>query len=155
MKDVTIRRLSRFHTALYRLTGGRVGNRLVDNDMLLLTTSGRTSGRPHVVPLLYLRDGESLVLVASYGGRPRNPDWYLNLSADPLVATQVLDEHRRWLARTASSAERQSWWPRIVEAYPGYAEYQARTDREIPVVILDPAPALTSDGVSGASPASP
>lgn len=140
MRDAAVRRLSRIHSIIYRLTGGRVGSRLVDNDMLLLITSGRRSGRRHAVPLLYLREGESLVLIASYGGRPRHPDWYLNLRADPMVETQIFDERRRWRARTAGPSERERWWPLVVTAYPGYDDYQSRTDREIPLVFLDPYP---------------
>src|SRR5918994_5462186 len=79
MRDATARRLSRLHVLVYRLTGGRIGRRLVNNDMLLLTTCGARTGRKHTVPLLYLRDGETLVVIASWGGRPKNPHWFTNL----------------------------------------------------------------------------
>lgn len=105
--------------------------------MLLLTTTGHRSGRPHTVPLLYLGDGATLVVVASYGGRPRHPAWYHNLTADPEVVVQIGREKRRMRARTASKEERARWWPRITRAYLDYAEYQSRTDREIPVVLLE------------------
>jgi deazaflavin-dependent oxidoreductase (nitroreductase family) len=106
--------------------------------MLLLTTWGRATGKPHTVPLLYLRDGDALVVIASWGGRPDDPDWYRNLTHDPRATVQVRTE--RWAVRacTASDRERALWWPRIVAAYPGYRAYQARTDRVIPVVFLDP-----------------
>ena len=105
--------------------------------MLLLTTVGRLTGNPHTVPLLYLEEGDDLIVVASWGGRPQNPEWYLNLAANPEVSVQV--GRRQWqaTASTIESDERQSWWPRIVDAYAGYAQYQSRTDREIPVVRLE------------------
>ena len=124
---------------LYRTTGGRVGKRLVDNDMLLLTTVGRKTGRLHTIPLLYLRDDDRLVLIASYGGRPHHPEWYLNLVADPHVTVELPGAKRNMVASTADRDERAHWWPRIVSAYGGYATYELRTDREIPVVFLDPA----------------
>lgn len=138
MRDGQVRRLSRLHRGLYRLTGGRVGSRLVDNDMLLLTTTGRQSGRRHTVPLLFLREGDVLVVIASYGGRDRHPAWYLNLVAEPNVEIQMSRLRLRARARTADPEERASWWPRVVDAYGDYAVYQTRTDREIPVVLLDP-----------------
>jgi deazaflavin-dependent oxidoreductase (nitroreductase family) len=138
MRDSSVRRWSRFHKVAYRLTGGRVGRRLVDNDMLLLTTIGRSTGKPHTVPLLYLTDGDRYVVIASYGGRPHHPEWYLNLVAEPGVTVQVPGEVRQMTARTANPEERHAWWPRIVDAYEGYAVYQSRTDREIPVVVLEP-----------------
>lgn len=133
-----MKRWSAFHVFLYRITGGLVGRRLVDNDMLLLTTRGHRTGRRHTVPLLYLRDGRSLLVVASYGGRPRHPTWYENLGADSKVTVQVKSRKTRMVARTATAEERSRWWPRIVEAYDGYSTYQSRTDREIPVVFLEP-----------------
>ena len=137
MKDRAVKRWSALHRVVYQVSGGIVGRRLVDNDMLLLTTTGRASGRSHTVPLLYLRDGDSLVVIASYGGRPIHPEWYLNLAAHPSVRVQVGPTHREMSARTATSEERSSWWPRVVAAYSDYAVYQGRTDREIPVVILE------------------
>ena len=122
------------------MTHGRLGKRLVDNDMLLLTTSGRATGEAHTVPLLYLRDGDRLVVIASYGGRDHYPDWYLNLESRPEVVVELPGTRVRMVARTANSNERARWWPRIVDAYHAYAEYQLRTQREIPVVFLDPRP---------------
>lgn len=139
MRDSAVKRWSRFHRRLYRYTGGLVGRRLVDNDMLLLTTKGRTTGRPHTVPLLYLPDDDRLVVIASYGGRDRHPEWYLNLVAEPAVTAQVRGTRLDLRARVASPTERGEWWPRVVAAYDGYAVYQTLTEREIPVVILEPA----------------
>ena len=138
MRDRTARTLSTIHTLRYRLTGGRVGRRLVDNDMRLLTTRGRRSGRPHTVPLLYLRDGEDLVVIASWGGRPQHPHWYTNLEANPRASVQVLKKRWEVKAEPMAAGERTEWWSRIVDAYDGYAVYQARTDRQIPVVRLRP-----------------
>ena len=130
---------------LYQATDGILGRRLVGNDMLLLTTRGRSTGKPHTVPLLYLHDGERLLVIASYGGRDHHPEWYLNLVADPSVTARVGERNVMLTARPASSAERAVWWPKVVEAYSDYAVYQTRTSREIPVVALEsrghPAPA--------------
>ena len=138
MKDATVRRLSRLHAMLYRTTRGRVGRRLVANDMLLLTTRGRVSGQPHTVPLLYLEDDENLVIIASWGGRDYHPDWYLNLIVQPAAAVNVAGANRYVVARTAKAEERAIWWPRVQEAYSAYESYQTRTRREIPIVFLEP-----------------
>ncbi|HSO50488.1 MAG TPA: nitroreductase family deazaflavin-dependent oxidoreductase [Acidimicrobiia bacterium] len=138
MRDGQVRRMSRLHRWLYKTTRGAVGKRLVDNDILLLTTTGRRTGRPHTVPLLYLREGETVVLIASYGGRDRHPAWYLNLAATPEVEVQLRQQQFKARARTADPEERAAWWPRVVAAYGDYAVYQTRTDRVIPVVLLEP-----------------
>jgi deazaflavin-dependent oxidoreductase (nitroreductase family) len=106
--------------------------------MLLLTTRGHRTGEDHTVPLLYLRDGDRYVVVASYGGRPDHPTWYDNLVAEPRVRVQVRSRRLTMVARTAGIDERKQLWPRIVAAYGDYAVYQSRTDREIPVIVLDP-----------------
>ncbi len=138
MRDRAAKYMSSVHRVLYRTTGGAIGRRLVDNDMCLLTTTGRRSGRPHTVPLLYLRDDERVVVIASWGGRDEHPHWYSNLLATPTADVQVLGDRWPVTATTASPNERAVWWPRVLEAYDGYAEYESRTDREIPVVFLDP-----------------
>ncbi len=106
--------------------------------MLLLTTRGRTSGKSHTVPLLFLQDGEMLVVVASWGGRDYHPDWYLNLGARPVATVNLRGVIRNVVARTADTGERAIWWQRVQEAYRGYEQYQARTRREIPIVFLEP-----------------
>ena len=138
MLDANLRRLSRLHRSVYRLTGGAVGQRLVGNDMLLLTTRGASTGKAHTVPLLYLRDNDTLVVIASWGGRPQHPDWYHNLMADRRATVQVRSKSWPVRARTAGPQERTAWWPRVVAAYEAYDTYQSRTDRVIPVVLLDP-----------------
>lgn len=140
MRDRTARTMSSLHRMLYRATRGAIGRRLVDNDMCLLTTTGRRSGKSHTVPLLYLRDDERLVVIASWGGRDEHPHWYLNLLANPAGAVQVLGDRWPVVAKTAPPDEREVWWPKVLTAYDGYAVYEARTDREIPVVYLDPTP---------------
>ncbi len=139
MKDSTVKAMSSLHQGLYRITGGVIGRRLVANDMLLLTTRGRSTGSAHTVPLLYLRDRDRLVVVASYGGRDRHPEWYLNLLADPSVSAQIGRRRMSLQARTATEDERKAWWPRVVAAYSDYAAYQRRTNRQIPLVMLEPA----------------
>lgn len=134
------RRLTRvgsaLHALLYRASGGRLGGKLGRAPVLLLTTTGRRSGRPRTTPLTYLRHGDELVLVASFGGSDSHPEWYLNLRRRPEVEVQIGRERRRMLARTATPAERARLWPQVVEMYPGYARYQGRTSRPIPLVIL-------------------
>lgn len=127
------------HAAVYRLTRGRVGGRLGAMEQVLLTTTGRRSGAPRTTPLTVLVDGTRLVLIASNGGAPRHPDWYLNLVEDPRVTVQRGAERLALWARTASPDERAALWPRVVALYSGYATYQRRTTREIPLVICVPA----------------
>lgn len=136
VENNTVKRLSALHAFLFRATGGRIGRRLVNNDMLLLTTTGTKSATPHTVPLLYLRDGERYVIIASWGGRPTNPQWYRNLLAHPEATIQILSKKIDITARTANTQERARLWPRVIAAYHAYAEYESRTTREIPVVIL-------------------
>jgi len=138
VKDASVKLFSRLHTTLYRATGGAIGRRLVSNDMLLLTTSGRRTGARHTVPLLYLREGERFVVIASYGGRPHHPEWYLNLLAEPEAMVQTERTTTPVIATTMSPADRGVWWPKITTAYADYANYQARTERQIPVVWLKP-----------------
>lgn len=133
-----IKAMSRLNTWAYRATGGKLGGRFLRGaPVLLLTTTGRKSGAPRVAPLIYLRDGERLVLVASKGGMDHHPLWYRNLVADPEVEVQLGREVIPMRARTADDAERSALWPRLLEVYRDYADYQARTQRKIPVVILE------------------
>lgn len=138
MRDATARRLSKLHSVIFRATRGRIGKRLVANDMLLLTTTGRATGESHTVPLLYLQDGPALLVIASWGGRDYHPDWYLNLVAHPAATVNVDGTKREVLARNATADERAIWWPHVLEAYRGYEGYQSRTEREIPIVFLEP-----------------
>ncbi len=139
MNDRLVKLLSSAHTTAFRLTRGVVGRRLVDNDMLLLTTMGRRTGAKHTVPLLYLEEEDVVVIIASYGGRPHHPDWYRNLMASPEATVQIGHRLRAVVARTMNEFERAEWWPRVVAAYGDYDVYQRRTSREIPLVALEPA----------------
>ncbi len=140
--DIFLRTANVLHRGLLRLSGGRIGSRLSDMPVLALTTTGRKSGLPRKVMLTSpIHEDASLVVVASRGGDDRHPDWYLNLRADPEVEVEMAGEPARpMLARVATPEERADLWPRVTAAYEGYAGYQARTRREIPLVILEPRP---------------
>ncbi len=126
------------HVRRYRETGGEVGHIWKEGStILLLTTTGRTSGKSRTTPLIYAEDGDRYVIVASQGGAPEHPGWYLNLSKTPEVELQVLDEVFPARASTAEGGERERLWAKANEVWPHYAEYQARTDRTIPVVVLE------------------
>jgi deazaflavin-dependent oxidoreductase (nitroreductase family) len=109
--------------------------------MLLLDHVGARSGTLRTTPLLYVPDGENLVIVASKGGFPKHPAWFHNLRANPVTYAQVGAERRRVRARPATAAERPRLWELAVAVWPGYEDYRARTDRKIPLVVLEPAPA--------------
>jgi deazaflavin-dependent oxidoreductase (nitroreductase family) len=126
----------REHIDNYVATGGREGHLWRGVPTLLLTTTGRKSGERRRTALIYGRDGEDYVVVASYGGAPNHPAWYLNLEADPVVEVQVGDEVFTAKARTADAQERERVWPRLAAIWPDYDSYQAKTDREIPLVVL-------------------
>lgn len=136
-----IRAMSAANVLLFRLSGGRLGAKFFKHGspVGLLTTVGRKSGRTRVAPLIYLADESRIVLVASQGGMPKHPVWFLNLEANPDVRFETRERGvRRYHARRASAEEKAALWPRLCAVYPDYADYQARTDRDIPVVVLDP-----------------
>jgi deazaflavin-dependent oxidoreductase (nitroreductase family) len=132
--------MSAVNRFVFRLTGGRLGGRFRGGAPVgLLTTTGRRSGQRRTTPLIYLEDADRVVLVASQGGLPKHPIWYLNLSASHLVDFQKpRGSALRYRARTANAEEKRALWPRLCAIYRDYDDYQARTDRPIPVVILDP-----------------
>jgi deazaflavin-dependent oxidoreductase (nitroreductase family) len=131
--------MSRLNTWVYRASGGRIGGRFPGGaPILLLTTIGRKSGQPQTSPLLYLRDGDTFVIVASKGGMSHDPLWFKNLQASPDVEIELGGERKPMRARQANETEKAALWPRLVEMYPSYADYQARTTRNIPVVVLSP-----------------
>jgi deazaflavin-dependent oxidoreductase (nitroreductase family) len=142
------RALFSFHQAAYRATGGIIGHRLGRLTCLLLTTRGAKSGLARTLPLVYGRDGRHLVLVASKGGAPAHPAWYVNLKAHPEVVVQVGSKNLWMNARTATPAERPRLWKLMTRQYAGYDAYQERTDREIPIVILEPAGGTTGSGLA-------
>lgn len=140
VKDAIGRVVMALHRTAHSLSGGRLGSSVMGMPVLFLTTTGRKSGEPRTTPLTYpVRDGDQIVLVASWGGDDRHPQWYRNLQADPKVTAKVDGQTRAYTARTATPEERADLWPRIVAAYKGYADYQKNTEREIPVVLLTPA----------------
>ena len=136
--DRATRFFTNAHTFFYRLSGGRMGGHMGKAPVLLLTTTGRKTGKPRTTPLLYLKDGDNLILVASYGGAPMHPIWWLNLQANPQAEVEIGSKKLPVTARQADAQERQRLWPLLVDMYPGYADYQKKTTREIPVVILSP-----------------
>jgi deazaflavin-dependent oxidoreductase (nitroreductase family) len=135
-KDLAARVITRIHETLIRTTGGAVGGKVMGMPVLLLTTTGRKSGQSRTTPLTYLDDGDRLVVVASYGGSPKHPTWYLNLTANPDVEITRGRRTDRMHARTATAEEKAELWPRVTKAYKGYAGYQEKTTRDIPLVIL-------------------
>ncbi len=134
-----IKWMSRANTFLYKKTDGRVGGKFLKGaPVALLTTIGRKTGEPRVSPLLYLREGNRVILVASQGGAATNPMWYLNLKANPKVTIQIKDEVLHLTARDATEQEKAEYWPKLVAMYSSFDDYQSWTDRVIPVVICDP-----------------
>lgn len=140
-----IKTMSRVNTAVYRWTGGLLGSTWRVGSafpwgipVLLLTTTGRRSGLPRTLPLLFIEDGPNIIVVASKGGLPTQPLWYKNLIANPACEVQIKRRKMKMLARTASPEEREALWPKLVDHYPDYASYATWTDRVIPVVILEP-----------------
>jgi F420H(2)-dependent quinone reductase len=140
-----MRLYSHAHVWVYRKTGGRLGNKWRVGaafprgvPVLLLTTIGRKSGQPKTTPILYMEDGERVIIVGSQGGMRNHPQWYLNLIENPDVAVQIGSRVRKMRAHIADSQEHAALWPRLVALYADYATYQAWTDRVIPVVILEP-----------------
>jgi deazaflavin-dependent oxidoreductase (nitroreductase family) len=126
------------HVRRYRETGGEVGHIWKRGaKVLLLTTKGRKSGEPRTTPLIYEQAGDAYVIVASKGGTPEHPGWYLNLVAEPQVELQVEDEVFPARARTATGDEREQLWQLAARQWPDYDAYQEKTDREIPVVVLE------------------
>lgn len=124
------------HRGLFRLTNGAIGANLGGRPMLLLTTTGRKSGRQRTIPLQYMKDGDNAVVVASNGGNTEHPAWWRNVRANPEVTVATRGKSERMRAETAGPEERARLWPLLVDFYPGYQEYDDETEREIPVVVL-------------------
>ena len=136
---VVIRLMSRAQSWVYRRSGGRFGAKFLKGaPVLLVTTTGRRSGRPRTVPLLFLDDGDDIIVVASQGGMPTNPDWYYNAVADPKVTVTRGTEELAMVAREVDGAERAELWSRLVDMYADYEAYAERTERTIPVIRLSP-----------------
>jgi deazaflavin-dependent oxidoreductase (nitroreductase family) len=127
------------HNAVYRTSGGRIGGKFQGMPVLLLTTTGRKSGKSRTTPLLFVREGDNVIVVASNGGSDSFPSWWLNLRSNPAAEIEIGRERTRVTARKASAEERARLWPEFTSRYSGYAKYATRTERVIPVVILEPA----------------
>ena len=135
MPDYTL--MGQEHVRRYQETGGEVGYDWNGTTILLLTTTGRNSGNPTTTPLIFTQDGDNYVVMASKGGAPEHPGWYRNLSKTPEVELQVKGDVFPARARTASGEERDRLWGQMTRSWPAYDDYQAKTDREIPVVVME------------------
>jgi F420H(2)-dependent quinone reductase len=134
-----IKWMSRAQTWIFKKTNGKFGNKFLRGaEVGILTTTGRKSGEARDSPLLFLPEGKRIVLVASQGGRATNPMWYLNLKANPEVSFQTKKEFLHLVARDATDAERDEYWPKLDAMYPDFVNYRTYTDRKIPIVLCDP-----------------
>ena len=139
LKDFLALRINDLHRTVFRLSKGRIANRGMGMPVVMLTTTGRKSGKLRTTMLTSpVQDGDRYVLVASNGGDDRDPAWLLNLQANPTVEVSIDGTTRAMTARVASPDEKAELWPWVVAGYKGYANYQTRTDRDIPLVILTP-----------------
>jgi deazaflavin-dependent oxidoreductase (nitroreductase family) len=135
MRPVT-RLFSAMHALAYRATAGRAQN--AKYPTMLLTVTGRKSGKPRTVPVIYIKDGDRFVIAAAYSGSDTDPVWWLNLRTNPRAEVQVMGSTMCVEANQASADERPGLWRRLVQMYPYFADYEGRTTREIPVIILTP-----------------
>ena len=138
LRRFLIRVMSRTHGGVYRASRGRVLGRVAGMPVLLLTTTGRESGKPRTAVLTYFRDGADLVVIGSFGGSDRPPDWWLNLQRDPQASVLIGRTTSRVTARAATAEEHDRLWPVVTTTHPGYSRYQERTARPIPIVMLTP-----------------
>lgn len=140
LKDEMFKVAKVVHPLVLRLSGGRLGGRVAGMPVVVLTTTGRTSGKPRTAPLTAIEHEGHTYVIASKGGDDRHPAWYLNLVANPDVTVQRSGRTEAMVARVLSPEEKAEVWPVVTRTYKGYAAYQKRTDRQIPVVELVPAP---------------
>jgi deazaflavin-dependent oxidoreductase (nitroreductase family) len=133
-----LRWTGKLNSPLYRLSGGRLGGRIGKAPVLLLTTTGRKSGQPRTAPLVYLADGERMVVIGSNAGNDRVPAWALNLKAEPAATVEVGRRKIPVRARVTESEERSELWRRCNDQYAGFDDYATRTDRDIAVFVLEP-----------------
>ena len=136
LKPSTIRLIGRLHAWLWKLAGGKLGDVSGRAPFMMLTTKGRKTGRSRATPVLYLRDGPDLIVVASFGGNDMHPAWYLNLEQCPEAEVLIKGERRRVVARRVSPEEKKVIWARLVKKHPNFDIYQQRTSREIPLLRL-------------------
>ena len=138
MNPMLMHTIATIHRGLYKLTGGKVGANLGGRPMLLLTTTGRKSGKKRATPLQYMRDGDNMVVVASNGGNKNHPAWLYNIKANPDVTAQAGKRIRKARAEVANADERARLWPLLLETYHGYQDYEDESGRTIQVVVLSP-----------------
>jgi deazaflavin-dependent oxidoreductase (nitroreductase family) len=137
--DFAVKWMSRINTFFYRRNNGTgLGGNFQGIPVAILTTTGRKTGEKRDSPLYFHRDGDKVIVAASKGGSDKHPMWYLNLKADPKVSVQIKDETLQLTARDATEDERNLYWPKLVEMYPTYEDYQSWTDRKIPLVVCEP-----------------
>ena len=138
--DFTLKMMNSLHRGLLKLSGERLGWQAAGMQVVDLTTTGRKSGQPRSVMLTSpLQEGSTIVVVASRGGDDTHPAWFLNLRDNPEVEVTIKGEKRRMLAQVANAEQRARLWPLVTAKYKNYADYQTKTDREIPLVLLEPA----------------
>jgi deazaflavin-dependent oxidoreductase (nitroreductase family) len=139
LKDTAFKLGTALHRGILRLSGGRIGGKGYGMPVVILTTTGRKSGQPRETVLTApIHEDDLVVLVASFGGDDRNPTWFLNLRDEPAVELELEGEKRSMTAKVATPDEKAELWPRVVAAHKGYASYQTKTDRDIPLVLLRP-----------------
>ena len=138
MRRFLIRAMSRIHGSVYRASSGRLLGCLAGMPVLLLTTTGRASGRPRTAALTYFREGGDLVVIGSFGGSDLPPAWWLNLQRDPRGSVLIGGTTSKVTARAATAEEHDRLWPLVTTTHPGYARYEKRTARPIPIVMLTP-----------------
>ncbi len=136
------------HVFLYRLSKGRLGGTFRGAPVLLLSTVGRKTGKKRTTPVLYIKDGNRIALAASNGGRDRDPSWWTNMRYNPQAQVQIRGQTWPARAERANSQEKARLWPLLAKMYPPYNDYQRKTKREIPVVILTPSN-TTTEGLAG------
>jgi deazaflavin-dependent oxidoreductase (nitroreductase family) len=138
MNPTVMKMFSRTHVFWYRLSGGVLGGSMGGAPIVLLTTTGRKSGRQKTTPLQSIEDGDNIVVIASNAGHKVDPQWWRNLKANPEATVQIRRREVKMRAEEATGEERERLWQKAVDQYPGYANYQKTADREIPVVVLKP-----------------
>ena len=137
--DHVMKWMSRITSALYKRTNGKIGGKfLKGSPVALLTTIGRKTGEPRTSPVLYLREGDRVIIAASRAGSEKHPMWYLNLKANPNITVQIKGDVLHLTAREATEQERSEYWPKLVAMYSSFEDYQSWTDRVIPILICDP-----------------
>ena len=133
-----MRAIAKVHTAVMRISGGRIGNSMGGNEILLLHHIGAKSGKAFASPLAYVKDGDAYAIIASAAGQPKHPGWYHNLKKNPNTTIEVAGKPINVTAEVAPKEKRDKMWPKICADFPQFAGYQEKTSREIPIVLLRP-----------------